>query len=341
MNQIVYILLSAFSTSLYSQEIAIDFLFYEKPYESITNGINLTEEFSELDWEEYNLNFDLTEKIYLLANDYSYEFTKINISFDSYIWLTGQNITTGEEVTYDLFPFSDILTYRYLGEDSSTNSSIVYLYRDDTSFIEFKNLTFYYENLNELSPHSKFNLIVCIDHVSGAVKFHYGESEFVPGTIQTYIKDTLNPRILIGLALIEDWRTGYPVFLLQNSPSDPDTNLFWITPDFEQSLLTGLNDLPMENIVYSFNVLPANSIDSQNKFFQPNLFPNPGHSYTRVNSGSQEQSTLKVMNLSGKIVYQNTFYDYIDLNTTEWQSGLYIFYLLNTKGVESIKWLKH
>jgi PKD repeat protein len=72
-----------------------------------------------------------------------------------------------------------------------------------------------------------------------------------------------------------------------------------------------------------------------------NAYPNPFNNTLNVVVNGNEQTSVSVYNLFGSVIYQNTVSNNtVDINTTEWKSGVYIVKLQNEAGTTIKKVIK-
>src|SRR5690606_30002171 len=95
---------------------------------------------------------------------------------------------------YDFYPFDFILGSTQSLSISENPTEIYYLYENDISYFEFKNMTYFDEDLREIDSEARFTFTVSIRHSDGHTTYHYGPSEYNPA-----IFETIDWNIFIGL----------------------------------------------------------------------------------------------------------------------------------------------
>lgn len=159
--------------SLNAQISQYQFSVHTKPYATLEGGTNLTAGFTEQDWSEYYLFFELPEIIQFHL-DQKVFFPFLEISFDGIVFAYG--IDENLEVEYNMVfaPHSDIMDYRFSNGMDPLDTEIWYKFEDGFSFLEFRNLSFYNNEFTAISPDARFNLTLIFEHETGSFQYHYG-----------------------------------------------------------------------------------------------------------------------------------------------------------------------
>ena len=64
------------------------------------------------------------------------------------------------------------------------------------------------------------------------------------------------------------------------------------------------------------------------------VFPNPAQDIVNISaSDSQEKLTIQCIDIQGRNVYQCNFQGFTQINTSDWQRGIYVYIIRNEKGV--------
>lgn len=339
LTKIILILSLSFPIVGISQIDDINFTKSNATYAPLTQGISLTDGFTEEDWGMYYLEYELKEPIQINVGEEVYVFTYLEINFDGLVFLDGLSITNLEEVFVVLAPFDDILDYAYSEGDDENNSEILYRFEDGVSHIEFRNLTFFFQEFLDVSPDARFTFRVAIEHDGGKVTYHYGPNRF-----QEAIYDIMQDSyFFIGLGIeiyLSDEEYSSFFAVLQGDSNDPGYVLLY---DDEWEIIEGLNNLPEEETIYEFEFIMTSSSTSQ--IYAPlsiQVAPNPGNNSVQIlhDQVFKGPITVYVSDMMGRIVLKDILFDSMILNTEYLISGLYNIKVISEEGSAAVQWVK-
>ncbi len=331
------IILSFIFLSSNAQISQYQFSVQTKPYVSLEGGTNLTANFTEEDWDEYYL-------IYGLAENINFEFDQkvfcpiLDISFDGLIYAYCTNNDFNAEYEVIFAPHSDILDYRFTGGTDSLDSEIWYKFEDGFSYLEFRNLSFYYDELKEISPEARFNFTYTFNHETGSFQYHYGPSTYNP-QVNELLED-VNYSIGTGyFKEIEDMNSEIAVMLLSGDPSNPTLHIFENEDEPNEDFY--MNAIPAEGTLYSFTLNPNSTSNLNTILTEYSVVPNPGNNEAILNNDVQSISAdLSIWNINGQLMHQSIVHDKANIDTSTFPSGLYFFQVTTDSGTQTIKWMK-
>lgn len=331
------IILSFIFLSSNAQISQYQFSVQTKPYASLEGGTNLTAGLSEEEWEEYALPLFLPENI-------NYEFDQtvncplLIILFDGTVAGSCFSENFADEYQTFFSPHSDLLDYRFSGGADPMDTEIWYKYEEGTSYIEFRNLSFYYDELNEISPDARFAFMYIIDHETGSMQYHYGPSSYNP-EVNSLLADA---EYVLGFAYFKNTdviEEQSAVILLSGNPENPDVNIY---ENGEEPIdISFMNAIPAEGTLYSFTLNPSNTNNLDTKLTDYSLVPNPGSNEAIINNDVQTiNAQLSIWNTNGQLMHHSVVLNKASIDTSSFPTGLYFFQVTTENGTQTIKWMK-
>lgn len=331
------ILLCFIFISLHAQISQYQFSVQAKPYVALEGGTNLTADFTEEDWEDYNLILQLPEEI-------NFEFDQkvicpyLEITFDGvvYAYCFDENFESNYEVLFA--PQATIMDYIYNEGMDSLNSEIWYQFKDGISYLEFRKFSFYYFSFLDISPGALFNFTISIDHESGSFLYHFGPSEYNPA-VNELLYDA---EYSIGAAYfkeIEDVNSDFAGIILSGDPASPDVNIFEYGNEPSEDYI--MNAIPAEGTLYKFTLNPNSTNNLDTKLTEYSVVPNPGNNEAIINNDVQSiTAELSIWNINGQLMNQSIINDKANIDTSTFPAGLYFFQVTTEQGTQTIKWMK-
>lgn len=324
-----------------SQIDNIEFLKSEAPYTPLEDGVSLTADFTEEDWEMYYYGIELDDPIQITVGEHNYQFYIIDVNFDGLVFLEGINATTFEEVDFVLAPFDEILDYRYSGGVNENDSEILYHFEDGIHSMEFRNLSFYSDEAIALSPDARFTFRVFIESGSGKVTYHYGPSNY-DSSINNILQE-IPLFVGLGIETYSEVEDKYKALfgILAGDSDDPELDLL-IDYDYEWEELEGLSSLPNEGTVYEFSFSLSTGVNQKAHPLPIQIAPNPGSDYVQILSDHSLIGSISVYvtDMMGRIVMKDVLTESMRLNTSSLSPGMYHLKIVSEQGSATMPWVK-
>ncbi len=308
-----------------------------KPYMALEGGTNITADFTEEDWEENSMTFSPSEFIYFQF-DQNVFCPGLEISFNGIV-----NIYCFEESFSEFYEVlfasqSTIMDYRYSGGTDSFDTEIWYKFEDGVSYLEFRNLTFYFSDLSEISPNALFNFTYVFDHETGSFQYHYGPSTYNPAA-HDLLQDSEYVIGAVYFKEIDDLNSETAVILLTGNPENPDVIIFENGDEPTGDYFT--DAIPAEGTLYQFTLNPNNTSNLNTILTEYSVVPNPGNNEAFLNNHVQSISAdLSIWNINGQLMHQSIVNDKANIDTSAFPSGIYFFQVTTAEGTQTIKWMK-
>lgn len=324
--------------SLNAQISQYQFSVQTKPYVSLEGGINLTANFTAEDWQEYYLTIDLPDFI-------NFEFDQkvfcpaMVISFDGFTtaYCLSEDFEDEYEVTFA--PHSSIMDYRFSGGADSLDTEIWYKFEDGVSYLEYRNLSFYDTNFNEISPEARFHLTYIFDHETGSFQYHYGPASYNPA-INNLLSEAEYVLGAVYFKETQGMNSDFAVIMLSGNPANPIVNIFENGNEPTEDYF--MNAIPAEGTLYQFTLNPNSTSNFNTILTEYSVVPNPGNNEAILNNELQSISAdLSIWNVNGQLMHQTIVHDKANIDTSTFPSGMYFFQVTTEKGTQTIKWMKN
>jgi len=74
-------------------------------------------------------------------------------------------------------------------------------------------------------------------------------------------------------------------------------------------------------------------IDEIEKEYIISIYPNPAKDYFTINLDNNEKSDLKILDITGKVVYERNFSKEINISTEKFKEGIYFVKVKNNDNI--------
>ena len=333
-KSILFAVLMMSSALLWSQleiNLEINFSHFQREYQPLEEYVNLTEDneyWYSSGAEEDEIIFDIATPLQMPGFE-DWPLVEIEVGAHPSLFIESEYFSDDpysvflEAVGVDAFILSPL-------NDSSNSDrgNILFFEGDGVLKKEFQNFAFERElNLGGGNLVSRANLQIELDYENLCVEFHYG-----PSTISSDLEGYFENNVIIGSVFgwfyeevigaewIEDWL--YLVGLVSGDPSNPEFNLIYEDPDFDEEL-EYLNSYPEEGTVYRFCYMETTSVDELLSVEHSlTFYPNPASDFIQIkNETEAEIRELIIFDQTGRVVMRTRDSGNIDVSSLP--SGMY------------------
>jgi len=318
------ILISAITHAQYS------FSQFNAPYTALSP---VNDQFGDIpDWDDDGINIAIGFPVLSFGKMYDSIFIESNGSLLLNNMFYNIDFNTATDTFVTLMPFGEFISQNGTGDlvarDIATSPIIYELHGtagNRIAKIEWQNAGFYNDPSGDYSDSVNFQC--WIYEVDGSIEFRYGTSQVSAGSLDGATGPTvgiahyyLNPDF--------DFATGT---YLSGSPATATTS----------NTYGQLNGIPPSTKVYRWSNLSIGVNEQKNNQPEFTVYPNPANSDVTIYFNSKENTQLKIVDITGKVIYAeniaaNGMVNH-KINTSEFADGVYFVSMQTTTGITTKK----
>jgi len=131
--------------------------------------------------------------------------------------------------------------------------------------------------------------------------------------------------------------------LIRSDVEQPLVKIFYDNQIADEICLSEIQDIvtPSYQKILGTIVEPAcffySSIDKSSEDYDVHIYPNPAKAKLTIDAGNDLVTHIELLSLSGKVIYQDTFVDKLELATADYGSGVYLLKAVSGQSIHMQK----